>query len=97
MTRRKPLLFVLFVMAAGIFLQGISVAHADTDTKGEQRMHPHAIRDPRVDSNLTPAQRARLQRDASVKRRHAVKQLIHDVAEGKQPAASDHREQGVAK
>ncbi len=95
MIRRKPLLVMLFVIAAAVLLQGIGITYADTGTAGERLVHPYAIRDPKIDQNLSRAQRARVQKEAVIKKRHASKKFVRDYAEGK--AASDSKGKGVAK
>jgi hypothetical protein len=89
----KHLLFLPFVMAVtALFGGGINVTCAGADQKDKhnaKNSHEyHAIRDPRVDPNLSPKQRARVQRDAAIKNRADARMFIQNIMEGKQPAAS---------
>jgi hypothetical protein len=96
-SRCKRLLFLPFVLAvAALFWGGINVTCAGADQGADQKdkhhaknSHEyHAIRDPRVDSNLTPKQRARVQRETAIKNRADARMFIQNVMEGKQPAAA---------
>ena len=88
----KPLLLLPFILAvAALFLGGINVTSAGADQSGR---HPknaaeyHAIRDPKVDPNLSPAQRARVQRDAAIKNRENTRKFIQNIMAGKESASS---------
>jgi hypothetical protein len=107
--RYKFLMFAPLVIAAmALLLMGIDVTSAAANSseakqKNSQADKPknthdlHKIRDPKVDSTLSPKQRARMQRDAAIKKRQDSKKFVQDVAEGKQPASSNQTEGGGAK
>ena len=97
----KRLLFLPFVLAvAALFWGGINVTRAGANQPDKNNHHPknaheyYKIRDPRVDPNLSPKQRARVQRDAAIKNRADARMFIQNIIEGKQPASSS---QGGAK
>jgi hypothetical protein len=90
--RGKSLLLLPFIMAVtALFLGGINVTSAGADQSGK---HPknaheyHAIRDPKIDQNLSPAQRARVQRDAAIKNRENSRKFMQNVMAGKESASS---------
>jgi hypothetical protein len=90
----RRLLFLPFVLAvAALFWGGINVTCAGADQKEKKNAKNsheyHAIRDPRVDQNLTPKQRARVQRDAAIKNRADARMFIQNIMEGKQAASSE--------
>jgi len=74
-----------------LFWGGINVTCAGAD---QSEKHPknsreyHSIRDPKVDPNLSPAQRARVQRDAAIKNRDNTRKFIQNIMAGKEPASS---------
>ena len=91
-SRWKPLLVLPFIMAVtALFLGGINVTSVGAD---QSKKHPknaaeyHAIRDPKVDPNLSPAQRARVQRDAAIKNRENTRKFIQNIMAGKESASS---------
>jgi hypothetical protein len=90
--RCKPLLLLPFIMAVTAhFWGGINVtcAGADQSEKQPKNAHEyHAIRDPKVNANLSPAERARVQRDAAIKNRDNTRKFIQDIMAGKEPASS---------
>ena len=94
LNRCKLLQFATFVVAVTTLLWGIDVTTVRAETTPADPLHPYAIRDPKVDPNLSPAQRARVQRDAAATKRKAARKFVKDVAEGKQPAASDKKDTG---
>lgn len=90
--RCKTLLVLPFIMAVtALFLGGINVTAAGAD---QSNKHPknaaeyHAIRDPKIDPNLSPAQRARVQRDAAIKNRENSRKFIQNVIAGKESSSS---------
>ena len=91
--RCKFFLSLPFVMAlTALFLGGINVTSAGADQSNKhhaKNSHEyHAIRDPKIDPNLSPANRARVQRDASIKNRQNARKFIQSVVEGKDAASS---------
>ena len=88
----KPLLYLPFVIAEiALFWGGIDVTRAGADQSEKQPKNSHeyhAIRDPKVDPNLSPAQRARVQRDAAIKNRDNTRKFIQNIMAGKDPASS---------
>jgi hypothetical protein len=94
--RRTLLRFAPFVAAlTAFFLLGINVPYAGADHQGRQgKEEPknshdyYKIRDPKVDHKLSPAQRARVQRDAAHKKRQDHQKAVQDIMSGKQPARS---------
>ena len=88
MNRFKAMMFTALVVAVTALLWG-NVAMADTAATAQPNA-VHAIRNPNVDPKLSPAQRARAQRQASINKSKATKKFIQSVVEGKQPASSDN-------
>jgi hypothetical protein len=89
----KPLLFAPFVAAlTAFFILGVNVPYAGADHQRKDKpknAHEHyRIHDSKVDPNLSPAQRARVQRDAAFKRRQDHKKAVQDIMSGKEPASS---------
>jgi hypothetical protein len=86
--RCKSLLFLSFVMAVtALFLGGINVTSAGANSSEPKNSYEyHAIRDQKVDPNLHPAHRARLQREAAIKNRENTRKFIKDVMAGKDTA-----------
>ncbi len=93
--RRKLLRFAPVVAALTAFLfLVVNVPFAGADNgKGSPKNYKNAhdyykIRDPKVDSKLTSAQRSRVQRDSVFKKRQEHKKNIQDIMSGKQPTRS---------
>lgn len=91
-SRCKPLLSLPVIMAViALFFGGINVTGAGAD---QSHKHPknsreyHSIRDPKIDPNLSPAQRARVQRDAAIKNRENTRKFIQNVTAGKESSSS---------
>ena len=86
------------VLAATVVCWGIGVTSAAADTSELGRPNAvHAIRDTKVDTRLTPAQRARAQRAEAIRQRKSSRQFILDVAAGKEPASSGSADKGGGK
>jgi hypothetical protein len=96
----KSLVFMAIAMAIAVTALSwgfdVTAANADTSAQGQPNAI-FAIRDPKVDPNLSPKQRAQVQRDAFIKQRKETRKFIKDMAEGKKPAASEKSDKGVAK
>jgi hypothetical protein len=95
LNRCKPLLLALLLVA--VTALGINVSYADANpsvTNPKNSHEAYAIRDPKVDPNLPPAARARVQRDASINKRHEVKKFIQKMVEGEQAGSSGKKEGG---
>ncbi len=95
----KQLLLLPFVLAvAALFWGGVNVTIAGADQPDKHSKNAHEfykIRDPKVDPNLSPRERARVQRDAVVKNRADARMFIQRViVEGQQPGSPS---QGGAK
>jgi len=93
--RCKTLLSLPFIMAVtALFWGGINVTCAGADQSEKQlkdakNAHEyHAIRDPKLDPNLSPKERARVQRDASIKNRDNARKVMQNIMTGKEPASS---------
>ncbi len=90
--RCKSLLLLPFIMAVtALFWGGINVtsAGADQSEKHPKNSHEyHAIRDPKIDPNLSPKERARVQRDAAIKNRENSRKFMQNVMAGKESASS---------
>ena len=84
---RKYLLLASVVIAVTALLllgTGVRSAAADpVDKKAANAHEAYRIRDPKVDPKMSPVQRARIQRDAEVKKRQDTRKFINDVMAGK--------------
>ncbi len=91
--RCRLLLFSPLVAAVtALFLLGVNVpcagaAASDKDQPKNSKEY-YKIRDPKVDPKMSPARRARIQRDAVFKKRQHVRKQIQNIMEGKQPESS---------
>jgi hypothetical protein len=84
----KFLQFAPFVTAlTALFVLVVSVPFAGANAPGKDKpknSHEYySIRDPKVDPNLSADKRARIQRDASFKKRQDLKKNIQDLMAGK--------------
>jgi len=91
--RCKFLQFAPFAAAlAAFFLLGVTAPSAGAAaSKKDEPKNSHEyykIHDHKVDPKLSPAQRARIQRDAALKKRQDQRKAIQDIMSGKQPASS---------
>jgi hypothetical protein len=88
--RCKLLLFLPFVMAVtSLFLVGINVTSARAADQPKNAHDMYKIRDPKVDPKMSPAARARVQKNNAIKKKQDARKFMQDVVEGKQPASSD--------
>ncbi len=79
---------VIAVMALLLLGTGIGSATANTvDNKPKNAHDAYKIRDPKVDPNMSPQHRARIQRDVQVKKRSDTRKFIEGVMAGKIQAA----------
>jgi hypothetical protein len=82
-------LFAFFL--AAVTALGINVtcaaANASDEAKPKNSHEAYAIRDPKVDPNMHPAERARVQREAVIKKRQDVRKFVQKMIEGEQGAA----------
>jgi hypothetical protein len=97
MNRCRFLKLAPLLVAITTLLWGVNVTGVRADTTEADRRPPHAIRDPKVDPNLTPAQRARVTRKAEFKKKQDVRKYVKDVVEGEQSAPPGNRGKGGAK
>jgi hypothetical protein len=97
MNRFIPLARMLFVATATVLVWGSGVSHAERVFSAADRLHPDAIRDQKVDRNLSPAARARLQRAAAIKKKKDTQKFIQELVQADQPAASPKTGKGGAK
>jgi hypothetical protein len=94
--RLTPLLCKSLALTAAVLLLGISATYADQGSAPSDPLNPHKILDPKVDPNLTPDQRAKVQRDAAIQKRKDLRKFIKDVSEGKQSTTSGNTNGGGA-
>ncbi len=88
----KLLRFAPFAAAlTAFFLLGVNVPAAGADATGKanpKNAHEYyRIHDPKIDHTLSAAKRARIQRDASLKKRQDLRKNIQDIMAGKQPSS----------
>ena len=91
---RKYLLLAPAVTAVtAILLLGTGIRSAAADPMGDKNPknahEAYRIRDPKVDPKMSPTERARIQRDAEIKKRKDTRKFIEGVMSGKVQAAGN--------
>jgi hypothetical protein len=85
MHRFRAVLLVASCLPAVLLLCGAGAGPALADSPPNAR---YAIRDPKVDSRLSPAARARAQRAAAIKKKQDLTRYIQSVMESQQRDAT---------
>jgi hypothetical protein len=87
--RLKPLLFALLTALAVASVCGAATTSTQRYPQNYANAYTaHAIRDHKVDPHLSPAARARAQRDAAIKKKKDLQNYIQSLAEASGKGAS---------